>query len=488
MDRFLHGVVRPFKGEFKMKKKGFRSHLFLITLTTLSCTKTTSQSGVKTQDDIELIKEISAQFFQPELAFGERGIGVTRSPGGAVYLFANSCERVSQTVNAFLELRKKWEPDFAGLNETPQPKSRPSGWCEIKLDRVMPPLVANTFGKEIDDNSSEINCWSHALALTGVMPGMTVASADTFTYAMESSQCQEVPATGELQPGDILSYRFVERDPAKVTAQGIAFEEQHAAVFLTKDLYLSKQGAGEYAILPPSVIADVWLTEEDKLIREKCEKRKDSSTPASEIQACDLMIQAHRCSPRAPFLASKGEATPHFDKLKSRLEPATWHVAIEQMMFEEGVSEVIPNGLAFISRKIPDFVGNHLFLRGEDIPRSLQNEIRKMQKSPEQKLEYNLNLPIVPTWPADVEKALKAVPNDPENPGFAGEKFEIVTQYLTDQLNQIAKAIVANETTLTSSDKYLLELHGLYLLGAGRAGENQFETLSISLNKHIKAK
>ena len=445
----------------------------------LGCGKESKDSQATSATAFDF-KAAMPDFFDPESAFAESGIGVSRGPTGTLYLRASNCDKVSKAVAALAALRKRTD-GIEGVGAVPVPSLRPSGWCEVKLDTLLPSLVANTFGKRIDDTSLQVNCWSHAVSATGVLPGMLAASADFFTYTMNSPQCKEVPANEALQVGDIVTYRGLEKDSKPGEFK---FEEAHAVVFVTEDLSISKDGAGEYTMKHPSILTKQWMriTGETK---KACAERADRNAPASQLADCSLLVQAFRCQTRAEYIASQSSLPKVFLSLLPRLEAANWSLALEAIMVE-GKSEVVPAGAAFISRK-PFDLAAQLALEAEDVPAGLKKAIATTHANPYDRNEIDFDRPTLPTWPSDVAASIAKASKE-ERDSMSGDAFVAVQTYLTSELNGIARALSKDGASLSDADTHLLRMQGFYLRSSDKVFENDFDALDIKQSRKFQAK
>lgn len=351
-----------------------------------ACALPPSEGTGTSEDDLSAADTAIAArlpgYADTERVFANEGIGVVRTPGGGILLRARSEARASAVLDAILTLRGQGAP-------RPALERRPSGWFEAKIDHVLPPYLAQTLGKVVDDNSVQSNCWGHSMAAAGIVEGVKELSAAGYTTMLASPLCEEIPASEGLRPGDVVSLRAVaEKDGA------FSFDEVHTAVALTDDVWSSKNGAGAFVIADARAVLAQYLT---PTTPPECWTR--ARPTRDRLLRCKSVLVAHRCQATATYRAASRAATPHYDELARALEPYRWEIIHQQRGSEIAGDDVVPKGSAYVSRFVFDPVSASYLAEGEEIPAPVARRLASLRSDPKLGAKYSLDAPRVPELP-----------------------------------------------------------------------------------------
>lgn len=342
--------------------------------------------------------QLAPEFFRYQTAFAATRVGVGRSPAGGIFLRASDCETVDRHVDAFLSLRRRVEPGFSGTATLAPAVALADGWCEAKLDRILTPYLAQTFWKGIDDTSVDINCWGHALRTIEAIPSIVAAESSLFSHVL-SSQCTPIPATEEPLPGDIVAIRA-----AEVEAGVAKFQEFHGTVWVTEDLWITKNGGARFDISPPSFVLDVYARVPGK---PQCSERTDGDVSLEHIQDCGLVVQAFRCDSLADLRAKHPEGFPLFDSLLPRARGLLDHRVFMQQAWE-GVDPVVALGSAYVSRHPFSYVHKYYEEHGVDMTEEVESFLAAANQDTRMRFAYDLTRPALPELPSPLVEELEA--------------------------------------------------------------------------------
>ncbi|MBW2524463.1 MAG: hypothetical protein JRI23_09820 [Deltaproteobacteria bacterium] len=350
-------------------------------------------------DPPDEIVSLAPEFFDYENAFAVTGLGVGRSPAGGIFLRATDCDRVARHVNAFVALRKLVDPTFVGGAELAPAVPLATGWCEAKLDAVLTPYLAQTFWKRIDDTAVDINCWGHALRTVEAIESIVAAEADLFSHVMSSPQCRQLAATEQPSPGDIVAIRA-----AEARAEGTIFQEFHGAVWVTDELWITKNGAARFDISPSSWVLDMYGRVPGK---PHCSERTDDGVSSGHIADCGQVVQAFRCQSLAAYAASQPDGLPLFDSLVQRVGGLLDHRVVMQQE-QEDMDDIVAPGTAYVSRHPFSYVNQIYQEYGVDISPEVERYLEAATRDPRLRLAYDLDEPPLPELPGPLVSELQA--------------------------------------------------------------------------------
>ena len=443
------------------------AHLVIISLLLAACgpmhsPSTLSRSiGEPPQD----LSRIAGEFFKTSELYEQQGIAVVRSPVGGIYLRAKTCAAVSTQVDAMFQYRERVELEFKRPATQPALTMLASGWCEVRLDHIVTPYLANTFWKHIDDTAVDVNCWTHALNAAGVIQGFQVSPPELFTHTLNSSQCRLLSVGEKLLPGDVISIRMVEEKSGAFN-----FSESHGAVYLTDELWITKNGGSRFDIAP---VADVLKLYADSPTNPECAQRTDGLVTKEHLRKCGAVVQAFRCETRDTWKARwANEGQDRSEAVASTVAAALWERALSTRESEGKPGQIVMNGGAFLSKYPFRYVENYYFELDEDVPSAVKNYLNKMGAAADAAPAYDFSKPQLPHWPAHVEAQLAQLPEE-DRASMSNKAFEVVQNYLYEALRVIADELEGKNGILSPSDRHLLVQDALLIMGSDKVFEDK---------------
>ena len=154
-----------------------------------------------------------------------------------------------------------------------------------------------------------VNCWSTACYATGITNGLFGMNAFHFAFWMESPLAAKLSLNEEILPGDVVVYRKGK-------------EESHAALYVSEDLTLSKNGKGD----------DLFLLQDAREVSylyQRSEKPEDSTLPFKKQtfpKDKDITTSIYRVKPWGKFLEeNKAQITPELKAALNELDQLERH-------------------------------------------------------------------------------------------------------------------------------------------------------------------
>lgn len=372
-------------GEFRSASYHFA---WAVALAPLLACMTSGEPTAQSEDALSADQALAQRlpdFYATERVFARDGIAVVRTPAGGIFLRARTCAERDEVLGALEKLRQRTDPGFR-LGDV-SPKSLPTGWCEARLDRVLSPYLAQSVGKVIDDTSVQSNCWGHSAAVAGTVTGVKELSAAGFTHMLGSPLCRKLPGSEAPAPGDVVVLRSVAEKNGT-----FAFEEVHTAVWITKNVWSSKNGAGSFVIASArSILAEYFGPSTPA----ECRERSPDRPQADYLRRCQSVLEVYRCESIEQYRRRVRGAYAAYDAKLLALQPWLWETIHQQQGQEAGGDAVVPKGHAYVSRHPFDPVSATY----QRVPSAVKNRLDAMARDPCFATQYDLSLPAVPPLP-----------------------------------------------------------------------------------------
>lgn len=432
------------------------------------------------------VLELFDDYFEFDSKFGEDGVGVVRAPGGGIVLRAKSCQQAKSYVSALDSLRRRVSPFLLDPANVPDPRELEDGWCEVKIDAVLTPYLAQTFWKVIDDTSVDINCWAHALKTAEVDPAIGLADANLFSHILNSDQCTMLSPNDSPIPGDIISIRMVEEKNGAVE-----FGEWHGAVWLTEDLWITKNGAARFDISPSRRVLKEYVNDTANLAsKPQCANRSDRTIDRETALDCGIVVQAFRCKTRDDFINQKAQDISNYDMMWMSVGGMLSHRILMQQELEglpdgsvdgepdDELDASIARGDAYVSRYPFDLASHYYYAEGEEVPEEVAEYIEAASKHPYMDRDYSLQHPELPALPSEFLAKLEAqalriqTPVSERDPLGEGEKevgfnphytahicegdgYGLFQDYYSAKQAEAFARFEEKQSSMSATDKYL---------------------------------
>jgi hypothetical protein len=395
------------------------------------------------------LMSLEPDFFYTEREYAREGIAVIRSPGGGVLLRARNCEdgtESARVIDALVAVRQIDEPEF---RQAPLARrTLESGWCEVRLNEVLTPYLAQTFWKMIDSSDQNTNCWAHALRAASVVDTIFTANAEVFTQAL-AHQCQRVNHGEVPRAGDVIALRGVRPR----SDGGFEFYESHGAVWLTDSMWITKNGAARYDISPSSRILETYL----KGAAPECLQVSPDSPTADYYRKCGSLFQVFRCESLRAHTARIGLSRAS-QELYVQVAPLVEEL-LHSQRDAEGNDETVPRGAAYASEHSWNSILDNGNLLLNDLTEQDKAWLRQIERDPF--LGHGTVLPYpVRSLPVDLLNRMRALMPEGSQQLFVGAPLDELRQAIErgqEQINlRLAEALAGGSSQLPTANLLLL--------------------------------
>jgi hypothetical protein len=242
--------------------------------------------------------------------YRDEKVAVLSDPAGRVLLRTRSAAVLDTQLRAMEKFRSLREPAFTLTPAIAATFDRKAvgGWFEARIDVLLGPDVHRVLWKSLGD-TADANCFDLAMWGRGIVNEIRFASPSEMNYMWRSPQCRAL-APGEAQlTGDLVAVRSGndrnDMDEAR---------EVHAALVISDDLWLSKNGGAPITIGAPAVVLGNYLAGQST----KCADHSNSS-----IARCSGHVTYFRCEGTEEYRARmpKDAWTTTIRDLHADLEP-----------------------------------------------------------------------------------------------------------------------------------------------------------------------
>ncbi|MEZ4743327.1 MAG: hypothetical protein R3B45_12925 [Bdellovibrionota bacterium] len=221
------------------------------------------------------------------------------NPAGNPVLRSHDCNLLKEAAYGLAAVLKT--KDKLALLEYSRPKAK--DWCEVNLHPITTDRFRQLYSRTGAD-TTDVNCWASALYFGGIKKEWSITGDDSWSFFQSSLACRLLDPSEKAKPGDFLSMRM--------PGDGMRPLEVHGAVYISDDIWLSKNGASSLLLREsPAVIGNYGQTRDQW----RC------VDPRSDQRGCAIILQYFRCQSNSVFEANTDVFSGAIKAIYAEIEP-----------------------------------------------------------------------------------------------------------------------------------------------------------------------